>query len=86
MRLPQFMGREVIIDPSTLTMTERKKARRVLAEMDVEPDELDMTVATVWVVMTRDEPDLTFDEVCDNMTAGILESAEVGEDDDSPEA
>jgi hypothetical protein len=79
-------GQEVTVDQRTLTMSERQLVRRTLAKVE-ESDELDALVAVVWIVLRRSRPELTFDEVCDSITAGDLADAEIVDDPDetSPE-
>lgn len=67
-------GNEVVIDASTLTMRERQTMKAALGKLD-EPDDLDATVASIWIVMRRDDPTLTFEEVCDSITLADIGAA-----------
>lgn len=81
-------GKEVVIDPRTLTGKERQRMKLTLAALDYTADDDDALYATIWVVMTRTDPTLTFDAVLDAVTIGDIESAVdwQGEALDSPEA
>jgi len=68
-------GEQVLVDPRTLSMGERSVMKRELAKLGYEPDATDSLVATIWVVMRRDDKALTFEEVCDAITVGSLEDA-----------
>ena len=81
-------GEPVTIDQRTLTMGERSAMRSALAKLDYEPDELDITVATIWVVLRRDDPTLTYSACADSITlADLMDSAQAAADPDesSPE-
>jgi len=67
-------GQEVTIDQRTMTMRERQAMRAALATV-AEPDDLDALCATIWVVMRRDDPSLTFESVCDSITLADLADA-----------
>lgn len=71
-------GTEVVCDIKTLTMTERRAAKNELKRLE-DADELEATVAALWVVMRRDDPDLDFLELMDRVTVATLADAEVGE-------
>jgi IMP cyclohydrolase len=77
-------GQPVTVDQRTLTMSERQAVKSVLAKLDYESDDLDALCATIWVVMRRTDPALTFAEVCDAITLESLSEA-TSEDDSSPE-
>jgi hypothetical protein len=79
-------GEVVVIDPRTLTGRERQKMKRAIAAIDYEPDDADALYITIWIVMSRTDPNLTLDEVLDAVTIGDLERAETASGDDSPEA
>ncbi len=81
------LGRDVVIDPDTLTMGERSQMKRVLAQLGYEPDDTDVLVGTIWVVMRRADPELTFEEVCDAITIADMDKmdAQVGGALDDPE-
>ncbi len=82
-------GRRVYIEPETLTMKERQLLKREMAQLGYDPDETDILMATIWVVMKRDDAELTFDEVCESITVGSLTDMETsvvdGRDLDDPE-
>lgn len=80
---------EVVVDERTFTIGERRKARTALAALGGESDELDMTAAAVWVVLHRTAPDVTLEDVLDNLTIGDIQDAatdKASTKDDSPEA
>lgn len=77
-------GSPVTIDQRTLTMSERQAIKREIAKLDYEPDDLDALCATIWVVMRRTDPALTFADVCDSLTLEDLSEATTG-DETSPE-
>jgi hypothetical protein len=66
---------QVTIDQRTLTMKERQVMKAALAKLDYEPDDMDALTATIWVVMRRTDPALTFDEVCEAITLESLADA-----------
>ena len=78
-------GSPVTIDQRTLTMSERQAVKREIAKLDYESDDLDVLCATIWVVMRRDDPALTFVDVCDSLTLESLSEATVDGDPTSPE-
>lgn len=79
-------GRDVVIDQRTLTIRERQAMRGAMASLD-DPDDLDALTATIWVVLRRDEPSLTFEDVCDSLTIGDLaDAAEAQPDESDPES
>lgn len=79
-------GTEVVIDAATGTLRERWQAKEALraAGLPVDDNEL-MVGATIWALAKRTIPDLTLDDVLDNVTAGALMDGGAGDDDD-PEA
>jgi hypothetical protein len=82
-------GETVIVDPNTLTMRERQQIKSALAKLDYPADDMDALVATIWAVMRRSDPRLTFDDVCGSITTADLnaiETSSTNKDDDSPEA
>lgn len=81
-------GEDVFVDPGTLTGTERQLMKRALAGLGYEPDGQDALYASIWVVMRRSDPALTFEDVCDAITfndLGAARTVDVSED-DSPQA
>ncbi len=81
-------GEDVFIDPATLTGTERQLMKRALAGLGYEPDGTDALYASIWVVMRRTDPALTFENVCDAVTFSVLADATKVDqsEDDSPQA
>lgn len=77
-------GDPVTIDQRTLTMSERQAVKREMAKLDYDADDLDALCATIWVVMRRTDPALTFVDVCDSLTLESLSEATEG-DPTSPE-
>lgn len=77
-------GDPVTIDQRTLTMSERQAVKREMAKLDYAADDLDALCATIWVVMRRTDPALTFVDVCDSLTLESLSEATEG-DPTSPE-
>lgn len=67
-------GQEVVIDQRTMTMRERQAMRSALATVG-DPDDLDALCATIWIVMRRDDPALTFEAVCESITLADLADA-----------
>jgi hypothetical protein len=78
-------GQEVVIDQRTMTMRERQAMRAALATV-AEHDDLDALCAAIWVVMRRDDPTLTFDDVCESITIADLADATQLEPGDRDEA
>lgn|GEM_PF-5748958 len=76
---------EVVVDDRTFTIGERRKARTALAALGGESDELDVSAAAVWIVLNRAHPDVTLEDVLDNLTVGDFLDAAAAKD-DSPEA
>lgn len=86
-----FDGRSVVVDPRTLTIKERSTVKGELAKLarehGIEPDDTDTLAVTVWAVLRRDEPDLTFDEFSEQFTFGDLLDVETDDEDPNhPEA
>lgn len=83
-------GVEVVIDPRTLTMRERQLIRSEIAkmvkELGIESDDQDILCGTVWAVVRRTDPTISFGEVADQMTIGTLSDAEQIDGADDPEA
>lgn len=80
-------GQTVTIDTRAMTMRERQMLRAELAKLPVEPDEMDWTVGAVWISLRHNDPDLTFEQVCDSVTLGdILDREAIEPEADSPEA
>lgn len=81
-------GVEVYVDASTFTGRERSIMKRALAGLGYAPDGEDAMFASLWIVMRRTQPDLTFDEVLDTVTMADMATAEIvaADEDDSPEA
>jgi len=82
-------GAPVTVDQGTLTMRERQQVRaemHKLTKAGCDPDELDNLAGVIWVVMRRDDPSLTFDDVCDALDMDDLMSAEQAEADDIDES
>jgi hypothetical protein len=79
-------GVDVCIDAATSTIRERWHAKEALraAGLPVDDNEL-MVASTIWVLAKRSLPDLTLDDVLDNVTAGALMDGGVVDEDD-PEA
>lgn len=77
-------GDPVTIDQRTLTMSERQAVKREMAKLEYDADDLDALCATIWVVMRRTDPALTFVDVCDSLTLESLSEATEG-DPTSPE-
>lgn len=91
--LPPFRakvdGAEVLVDHRTFTMRERRMSRAALLPLIVEdglqPDEADQMAALLWVVLHRDDPELSFLDVYDSLDVGSLADAEAGAvDSDDP--
>ena len=61
-------ARHVICDPHTMTLMERRLVKVELGKLGYEPDETDMLGASIWVALRRDDPTVTFDEVCESLT------------------
>ena len=80
-------GEEVVIDPMTFTGRERQRMRSVLAKLDYEADGGDVMFASIWVVLARTDPTVTFDDVLDSVTMADIAGADTAnvEDDLSPE-
>eukprot|EP00752_Nemacystus_decipiens_P016644 g14884.t1 len=76
---------QVLIDPRSLTFAERKMVKREAAKID-DADEMDTMALTVWVVLRRDDPELTPDEVFESLTFGDMVDADVASPEiDDPE-
>lgn len=78
-------GERIVIDVRAMTIKERQIARAELAKID-NYDEVDTQVASIWIALRRTRPDLTFAELCETLTLHDVDTSEVLEDDDSPEA
>jgi hypothetical protein len=68
-------GTEVLCDVRSLTMSERRAAKNELKRLD-DADELEATVAALWVVMRRDDPSLDFLDLMDRVTVATLQDGE----------
>ena len=80
-------GEKITVDVRSMSMRERSVLRAALAQLPVEPDEVDWTVGAVWIAMRRNDPTLTFDDVLDAVTVGdVLDREPVEAEADSPEA
>lgn len=80
-------GEPLTIDNRAMTMRERQVLRAELAKLPVEPDQQDWVTGAVWIAMRRNDPALTFDEVCESLTVGDVSDLEmVDPEADSPEA
>ena len=64
------------IDPNSLTLRERQICKVELTKLGYEPDELDIISATIWVIMRRSDPDLTFEDVCEGITIQDLQDTD----------
>lgn len=80
-------GETLTIDNRSMTMRERQVLRAELAKLPVEADQQDWVAGAVWIAMRRNDPTITFDDVCDSLTVGDVSDLEVIEPEgDSPEA
>jgi predicted nucleic acid-binding protein len=80
-----FDGTEVLIDPETATIRDRWRGKEALRALNLPSDDSDLwTAALIWVIATRDVPDLTLDDVLDTVTLGDL--GDGIEENDRPEA
>ncbi len=80
-------GEQVLIDHRAMSMRERQILRAELAKLPVEPDEMDWTAGAVWISLRRNDPDLTFETVCESITvADMAARTLVDPEADSPEA
>jgi hypothetical protein len=78
--LPPFTvkvnGDELLVDSRTFTMKEHRLRRRELTRISVEddlvPDDADIMAASIWVVLRRSDPDLTFDDVLNSLSFGDM--------------
>ncbi len=81
-----FGDREVAVHYDDLTIRERSKVRAEMKRLGLDEDDQYASVAlAAWVIMLRDDPDLTSDEVVDSLTGDDLEVVNE-RDADSPEA
>jgi exonuclease I len=77
-------GVPVTIDHRTLSIREKQRVGAALAKLKndspgYEPDGLDDLAATIWVVMARTDPSITFDDVCSSLTLENLVEIEEAE-------
>jgi hypothetical protein len=61
-------SREVVVDPRAMTLMERRLIKVELAKLGYEPDDTDVLAGSIWIAMRRDDPALTYDEVCEAIT------------------
>ena len=74
-----------VIDARTFTIRENYARKRVLQDNDLPTDDNLLTAAaSVWVVLRREDPDVTLDSVLDAMTVGDWLDATSVEDDENP--
>jgi len=67
-------GNEIVVDPRTLTFSERQALRKKMAELH-DADELDYTVGALWVTMRRTDPNLTYESIADTVVIGDVMDA-----------
>jgi len=77
---------DVVVDPSTLTLMERRRIKIEMAKLGYEPDQTDMLAGSIWVVMQRDDLALTYDEVCESITFGDMQDPTLVEPGDRDES
>jgi hypothetical protein len=70
-------GVEVLCDVRSLTMMERRAAKNELKRLGDDVDQLEATVAALWVVMRRDDPELDFLDLMNKVTLAEVQDAEV---------
>ncbi len=70
-------GTEVVCDVRSMTMGERRAAKNELKRLGDDTDQLEATVAALWVMMRRDDPTLDFLELMNRVTMAELQDAEV---------
>lgn len=80
-------GRKVTVDQRSLTIRESQLLRAELAKIGVEPSADDWFAGVLWITLRRDDPALTYAEVCDSLTVGAVRDANLVEaEPDAPEA
>lgn len=80
-------GRTVTCDSRSLTIRETQLLRAELAKIGVEPSADDWFAGVLWITLRRDDPALTFAEVCDSLTVGAVRDSElIDAEADTPEA
>lgn len=80
-------GKRLTVDNSVMTLRERQLLRAEILKLPAEADWMDWTAGGVWIALRRDDPTITFDEVCDSLTVGDISDLEMVEPEaDDPEA
>lgn len=68
-------GQRLVVDPRTFTVREEYLRRRTLEELDLPATGNFLAAASVWIMLRRERPELTLDEVVDSLTLGAIEDS-----------